>query len=295
MSSIGTTPVLRAEPSRILEQSLGFDYLSGGSHTRPSPFGLQEEHTTFYTLAGQVTRGSLRLRVGDAPFREFQAGDCYVIPPGNRLTYESRKPGTLRVNWSHWNFHVLGIIDLFSLLSVPSLHAPSDGHQMGDLIGRALKVFAPTHDGDLLRLMQRRTLGFELLALILEQAQPASGGTSFPQQISRLHPVATYIAANLQKPIRRAELARLACLSEPQFHVVFTNTFHMSPLAYVKSLRLRKAQQLLLRADRSIAEVGAEVGYADPFHFSRAFKAFCSLTPMAYRQRGRKWLHASCD
>ncbi|MEA3272630.1 MAG: AraC family transcriptional regulator, partial [Patescibacteria group bacterium] len=65
------------------------------------------------------------------------------------------------------------------------------------------------------------------------------------------------------------------------------SVFNFAPMEYVKQLRLKKAQMLLISTDESVAAVGNAVGYGDPFHFSRLFKTFVGNSPKSYRNRSR--------
>lgn len=51
----------------------------------------------------------------------------------------------------------------------------------------------------------------------------------------------------------------------------------------VSHKRRREAERLLSESDLSIAEIGLHLGYAEPAHFSRAFRKATGMTPSAYR------------
>jgi AraC-like DNA-binding protein len=53
---------------------------------------------------------------------------------------------------------------------------------------------------------------------------------------------------------------------------------------YVRSIRLRKAAQLLEKSDLSISEVAYEVGYNSPKYFSKYFKDEYGILPSEYRK-----------
>ncbi|RXZ84678.1 AraC family transcriptional regulator [Paenibacillaceae bacterium] len=52
---------------------------------------------------------------------------------------------------------------------------------------------------------------------------------------------------------------------------------------YVQQLRLQRAEYLLLGTSRSIKDIAQEVGYSDPFYFSRLFKKNYGIAPQQYR------------
>ena len=59
-----------------------------------------------------------------------------------------------------------------------------------------------------------------------------------------------------------------------------------TPLKYLTSLRIEEASRLLRETTYTIAEVGAQVGYPDQFHFSKTFRKLTGKNPSAYRKEG---------
>ena len=49
--------------------------------------------------------------------------------------------------------------------------------------------------------------------------------------------------------------------------------------------RMARAEQLLKETRLPIREISARVGYANPLHFSRAFKSVYKIAPREYRQQ----------
>jgi AraC-like DNA-binding protein len=64
------------------------------------------------------------------------------------------------------------------------------------------------------------------------------------------------------------------------------STLDVSFSVLVDRVRFEVADDLLVNApDLSITQVGYELGYKDPGSFSRAFKRYAGISPMAYRRR----------
>lgn len=53
----------------------------------------------------------------------------------------------------------------------------------------------------------------------------------------------------------------------------------------LRKSRIEKASALLLHPDIALSDIMERVGYADPSSFSRAFKAYFSMTPAEYRKQ----------
>jgi AraC-like DNA-binding protein len=57
-----------------------------------------------------------------------------------------------------------------------------------------------------------------------------------------------------------------------------------SPHDYIGRLKLNKAANMLLTSNSSIGDIAREVGFEDPYHFSRNFRLFHGLSPHNYRK-----------
>jgi len=68
------------------------------------------------------------------------------------------------------------------------------------------------------------------------------------------------------------ELARISAMSVTSFHRHFRAVALMSPLQYLKHIRLQEARALLLAQAEDVASVGHAVGYDSPSQFSREYK-----------------------
>ncbi len=97
-----------------------------------------------------------------------------------------------------------------------------------------------------------------------------------------------WIAEHLHDPsICLADIAREAGLSPHHFIRVFTGAAGISPMRYLRDLRIRQSIGLLQATDLRVNEIAAAVGFRDPLHFSRAFHAATGKSPSAMRDQAR--------
>jgi AraC-like DNA-binding protein len=78
--------------------------------------------------------------------------------------------------------------------------------------------------------------------------------------------------------------AKLCGLSTYHFIRTFRRYTSLSPIQYRTKLRIERACELLL-GEESVTEIARAVGYADPIHFAKQFKAQIGQTPRAYRKQ----------
>jgi len=68
------------------------------------------------------------------------------------------------------------------------------------------------------------------------------------------------------------------------FRKQFQVSTGLSPGHWRRQARIRRAQDLITRAQLSNEQLAEQLGFADAFHFSKAFKQITGLTPTAFRK-----------
>jgi transcriptional regulator GlxA family with amidase domain len=99
----------------------------------------------------------------------------------------------------------------------------------------------------------------------------------------RVQEVVVLIRNNLHRNLSLETLASSVNLSRWYLSHLFKDEMRMSPVQYIKSVRLQEAKQLLETTSLSVKEVMAKVGIMDKSHFERDFKKAFGLTPARYK------------
>ncbi len=92
-----------------------------------------------------------------------------------------------------------------------------------------------------------------------------------------------YIDSNFSRLHCISEVADACGLTQAYLTRLFKRYEKMSPYEYLTRLKLNKATQLLLATPMPVQDVAAELGYDDPYTFSRAFKRVLGKSPAHYR------------
>ncbi|RMQ41947.1 AraC family transcriptional regulator [Pseudomonas cichorii] len=88
-----------------------------------------------------------------------------------------------------------------------------------------------------------------------------------------------YLHTHYAEPLNIDILARQANMSASTFHEHFKRSTLLSPVQYLKRVRLLKAQHMLVAQGMSVAQVAHCVGYQSTSQFSREYKRYFERNP----------------
>jgi AraC-like DNA-binding protein len=194
-------------------------------------------------------------------------GRIYLIPGSRRHHNSCRQRFTLE--WCHFTVDA----DLEPRLSALSVIASWPMTGLVDAEDRTALVRA-TGAGRL------RTAGLVLKLLSLLPEPPADPHAA---ERARLAPALGHLEYRFTRPHTVADLAHRCGLKTSRFQQLFHDLLGTSPGAYVITLRLAEARRLLASTTLGIAEIGARVGWSNPYHFSRIFRQHLGCSPRAWR------------
>ena len=96
-----------------------------------------------------------------------------------------------------------------------------------------------------------------------------------------------YAEEHLKDAITVEALSRVAAMSPRNFARSFKKFSGTSPAAWLRLLRLRKAEELLETTDLPIASISEITGFQSPVTFRQAFQAAKTVSPQSYRNTFR--------
>lgn len=123
----------------------------------------------------------------------------------------------------------------------------------------------------------RREIFYRLL--IGEQGDTLRQLAVMGTQTHQVAKAISWLKANFNQPIRIEEVASIAHMGVSTFHHHFRNMTAMSPLQFVKQLRLQEARRLMLVEYQDAASAAFQVGYESPSQFSREYCRLYGSSP----------------
>ncbi|MBO5270967.1 MAG: helix-turn-helix transcriptional regulator, partial [Clostridia bacterium] len=118
---------------------------------------------------------------------------------------------------------------------------------------------------------------FELLSVIADNAEFHIAAHSGIRDGIRLL-IAEW---NLNTPIDR--YAEVSGVSIGGFYRLFKSWAGISPNEYRTRMRISAAKSMLRNSSLSIREIAMQIGYSDPYYFSRCFRRSVGVSPLTYR------------
>jgi AraC-like DNA-binding protein/quercetin dioxygenase-like cupin family protein len=107
------------------------------------------------------------------------------------------------------------------------------------------------------------------------------------RNLARLRPVFDYIDAHYSSPIAVQDVAARVFMSKSSFMRFFKQVTGQSFITYLNHFRVSRAQSLLRTTDKSIAEIGLEVGFCDQSYFGLLFRKLTGDTPREYKMKSQ--------
>lgn len=106
-----------------------------------------------------------------------------------------------------------------------------------------------------------------------------------PEQGDPLQKAMSYLSDRLDGSVRVPDLAKLVGVSPSHLTALFRRATGGGVLAHHSALRMARARQLLDGSTAPVGSIAYELGYDDPFYFSRQFRRFHGMSPTDFRQR----------
>jgi AraC family transcriptional regulator of arabinose operon len=223
--------------------------------------------------------GILRHERGE---RNMGRGDVVLLMPDAPHHYGSEST-SWEVVWSHF----VPTAELAAHLAWPEL---STGVRFLHIDDPNLEEIANAMKRGHERLQRGSTLSHELAAnalnealLLCDVANPLRGAWD-----SRIRMAIDFLCRHLDRPVRIDEVARSTGLSTSRISRLFRQQTGTSIQQFLEGRRLEMARQRLSLTDQPISRISTDLGFSNPFYFSRRFTKCFKRSPSEYRLQARR-------
>ncbi len=210
----------------------------------------------------------------------IETGDLLVIPPEVPHAYGADDARPWTIPWAHaaGTAVPLYMTELSVSVERPVLYLGEEPRLLAlfeELLELMEHGYAPA------QLMYAAQILAHLLGVMIWHRQQQWRGDPDPQQ--KIARSIAYMKQHLSQPLHVPNLAAMANLSASHYTALFKKQTGYAPIDYLIRLRMHQACQLLDTTELNVKEIAAQLGYNDPFYFSRLFKAVNEASPSEYR------------
>ncbi len=235
-----------------------------------------------------VTSGYFHFRIRNYE-TTLKAGQLAIIPPG-QLHYGMSEES--HVSMSNIMFDVnsfynrLPITERFLKPIVEQKVNFVPWTENPEILAHVNSLLADTHPSDSLSLLSKTGKLYELIALLYRHCLIEEESDFTPQ--NQFQDVLDYINKHYDEDISSADLSKRFGYSEGYFCRHFKIITGLSPMIYIRILRLEKAMEMLANENLSFGEIATRCGFSNANYFTRCFKSHFNMTPSEYLQQQKE-------
>ncbi|WP_316825893.1 MULTISPECIES: AraC family transcriptional regulator [Pedobacter] len=209
----------------------------------------------------------------------------FIIPRNTGHRYYSDTVNPWSIYWLHFTGEVADqIFSRFSpngRLEVQSI--PYDENRI-KVFEQNYSILEHSFEDKELEVMNVSLLHFICSLIYYREINPEAFNTD---QVNRS---ISYMKKNIETKFRVEDLANQQHISVSHYSRLFKQKTGASPINYFNQLKIQKACQFLYFTEYSIKEICAQLGFDDPYYFSRLFKEIIGSAPSQYKKRHKRHL-----
>lgn len=247
---------------------------------RTEPLHSYGPHRRNHYLFHYIIAGQGKLYVGDKVY-PVGPGQGFLILPGQTTTYASDEKDPWEYTWIEFDgLRVRESLALAGLGAGRPIYTPATragGEQLREIMLRIVQ------DGEAKPIRQIGR-GFLFLDQLAESSAAKQHQSQRRLRDFYMKEALSFIEQNYQRDVSVEDIAAFCGLNRSYFGKLFRDTMGESPQAFLLHYRMAQAAQFLKETTQPVSAISTMVGYANPLHFSRAFKSVYGISPRAYRQ-----------
>ncbi len=208
----------------------------------------------------------------------------FIIPKNVSHSYKSSETEPWSIYWAHFSGEYAD--DLYKRTLAddqPKVHAiPFDENRI-NLFDQIYSILEHSYE-----VREMEILNFNFLHLVTSMIYYKQTHPSIYDADATSNSI-TYMKTCLHETFTIKQLAQQQNISVSHYSRIFKQKTGSSPIHYFNQLKVQKSCQYLYFSDKSIKEISSELGFDDPYYFSRLFKKFIGVSPAKYKLTHRKF------
>ncbi|MEM1328214.1 MAG: AraC family transcriptional regulator [Bacteroidota bacterium] len=171
----------------------------------------------------------------------------------------------------------------YGAAQLPIIHLSGEEIKSFELVWKVLEDEMRSHDnlqGEMLQMILKRIL---ILCTRVYKSQTDFSHLTQEKNIDIVREYNFLVEKHFREKHTVAEYAELLHKSPKTLSNLFRKLGNKTPLQFIHERKLLEAQRLLNYTDKSVSEIGYEIGFMDVQSFSRFFKKMEGVSPMAYK------------
>ena len=278
-SSIVTSNRILYTPSSFARTSLLHLQEIGELEARRAHTSSRSNLASF--LFFTVVSGAGRLEYGGKEYK-LGAGSMVFIDCHNPYSHTTDPDNLWTLRWVHFYGPTMGsVYNKYCERGGRPVFTPEDAATFFDVFNQ---LFATAGSADYMRDMKINSSLSELLVLLMSESWHPEDATTAKKK-SSVADVKEYLDREYSSKITLDGLASQFFINKYYLTKVFKEQYGQSITAYLLNIRITKAKQLLRFSEKSVEEIGIEVGLGAAHYFSQTFKSVEGVPLSVYRKQ----------
>ena len=208
----------------------------------------------------------------------LNAGQLLLLPSGEAHSYWASSTQPWSIYWAHFQGSAAAVcMDFLELAPNQPVVTLSRWRQLIPVVTDLLNLQTQRHQ------FTAAVVAASLLQRIIAELPRLTSTLQAPSEFD-LSALERFMYDNSHRDLSLDDFAEFAGLSRFYFSKKFKQFTGTSPMRYFNQIRVKIACQLLDNSADSIRQISQQLGFEDPYYFSRLFKKTMGMSPQFYRQ-----------
>ncbi|MFA9195033.1 AraC family transcriptional regulator [Flavobacterium sp. FBOR7N2.3] len=254
--------------NNLFPDAIGY-FPNAKNHSRSRKNGIKE-YIFLYCLEGD---GWIKI---NGKTINLKPNTGFIIPENTAHKYGSSLKDAWSIYWIHFaGNYAATLYNRFSTSSEEAIKIAFDQSRIS-LLNEIIKLLENNLSDEKIE-----SIHFKLLTFFSSICYSNTAEIPIEDKIS--HSI-SFMKAHLSQVLTIDELANQAFYSVSRYSELFKQKTGYSPIQFFIRLKIQKSCEYLNFTNLNIKEICKEVGFDDPYYFSRMFKKQIGLPPMQYKK-----------